>query len=41
MRVLLVPWQDGKTVWEPGLPALVTSRRQHRSKQTATVVEVG
>ncbi|CAK9063276.1 unnamed protein product [Durusdinium trenchii] len=39
MRVLLVPWQDGKTVWEPGLPALVTSRRQHRSKQTATVVE--
>ncbi|CAK9099928.1 Uncharacterized protein SCF082_LOCUS46787 [Durusdinium trenchii] len=31
--------KDGKTVWEPGLPALVTSRRQHRSKQTATVVE--
>jgi hypothetical protein len=30
-----VPWQDGKTVWEPGLPALVTSRRQHRPRPAA------
>eukprot|EP00435_Cladocopium_sp_Y103_P018768 s2088_g4.t1 len=27
--------KDGKTVWEPGLPALVTSRRQHRPRTAA------
>lgn len=31
--------KDGKTVWEPGLPATVTARRQHRPQKAAPVVD--
>ncbi|OLP75202.1 hypothetical protein AK812_SmicGene45038 [Symbiodinium microadriaticum] len=31
--------KDGKTVWEPGLPATVTARRQHRPQKGAPVVD--
>ncbi|CAJ1357919.1 unnamed protein product [Effrenium voratum] len=31
--------KDGKTVWEPGLPATVTARRQHRPQKGAPVLE--
>mmetsp|Transcript_22455 Transcript_22455/g.50605 ORF Transcript_22455/g.50605 Transcript_22455/m.50605 type:complete len:375 (+) Transcript_22455:87-1211(+) len=31
--------KDGKTVWEPGLPATVTARRQHRPQKGAPVTD--